>query len=116
MKSHAASEHSEQTTAKNSELGLERQTFVTSRVLEYFTEKELTHQIGSEKKCWPLGLTKELIDNGLDAAEMAGVAPEIRVHVKLTPSAFRTTAPACPNPRCSSLWITRCASPTSRTT
>lgn len=58
---------------------LRRETFVTSRLLEYFTEAELTQQIGHARQLWPLALAKELIDNALDACETAGIAPEIRV-------------------------------------
>lgn len=58
---------------------LARTTFETSRELEFFTEKELTMQIGHAKPLWPIALVKELIDNALDAAETAGTAPEIAV-------------------------------------
>jgi DNA topoisomerase VI subunit B len=49
--------------------------------LEYFTEKELTMQLGHERSAWRLAVLKELIDNSLDACEIAGVAPEIAVDV-----------------------------------
>src|SRR5450830_634646 len=58
---------------------LERMTFQTSRELEYFTEKELTMQLGHERSAWRLTVLKELIDNSLDACEVAGVAPKIAV-------------------------------------
>src|SRR5262245_9201691 len=60
---------------------LERTTFETSRLLEFFTEKELTMQIGHPEREWPKALVKELIDNGLDASEAAGVSPEVSVTV-----------------------------------
>jgi DNA topoisomerase VI subunit B len=59
---------------------LVRQVFTTSRELEYFTETELVAQTGYRKEeWWPGVLTKELVDNGLDVCEQAGIAPEIRV-------------------------------------
>lgn len=58
---------------------LKRTTFETSRLLEFFTEKELQMQIGHPRTWWPIALTKELIDNALDACETAGITPEIEV-------------------------------------
>jgi DNA topoisomerase VI subunit B len=58
---------------------LQREAFTISRQLEYFTEKELRLQIGTDPEVWPLALTKELIDNALDATEAAGIAPIIEV-------------------------------------
>jgi DNA topoisomerase VI subunit B len=60
---------------------LERTTFTTSRLLEFFSEKELQMQIGHDRPYWPVALLKELIDNALDACEGADVAPVIRVTV-----------------------------------
>jgi len=42
---------------------LERTTFRTSRLLDFFSEKELTAQIGHDSADWPLVNLKELIDN-----------------------------------------------------
>jgi DNA topoisomerase VI subunit B len=53
----------------------ERTAFVTDRALEFFTDQELTTQIGYRKELWPLVLVKELIDNALDASD--DVPPEI---------------------------------------
>src|SRR5262249_38207352 len=58
---------------------LRRVQFTTSRELEFFTEKELTMQIGRPRHLWRVALAKELIDNALDAAENTRVAPEIAV-------------------------------------
>lgn len=58
---------------------LNREVFITSRELEYFTKKELTLQTGHEPERWPEVVLKELVDNGLDACEGAGVSPEINV-------------------------------------
>lgn len=58
---------------------LTRETFETSRESEYFTEKELRAQIGHGPEYWPVAIVRELIDNSLDACEMAGVLPEITI-------------------------------------
>ena len=58
---------------------LQRRNFQTSRLLEYFTEKELTLQTGHEPDRWPEVILKELLDNALDACETHGILPEIRV-------------------------------------
>jgi len=60
---------------------LKRATFETSRLMEFFSERELTMQIGHDRDWWPAALLKELLDNALDACETAGVAPEIKVMV-----------------------------------
>jgi DNA topoisomerase VI subunit B len=54
-----------------SEPKFSRVAFTTSRALEFFTESELTTQIGYRKELWPLVLIKELIDNAIDACETA---------------------------------------------
>jgi DNA topoisomerase VI subunit B len=58
---------------------LKRETFETSRALEYFTEKELTAQIGFNPEYWPVAILRELIDNALDACESGGVLPSIEI-------------------------------------
>jgi len=60
---------------------LRRETFTTSRLMDFMSEKELTAQIGHSKSDWPLVLLKELIDNALDACEESSVAPDITVTV-----------------------------------
>jgi DNA topoisomerase VI subunit B len=50
-----------------------RQIFATSRLLDFFSEKELVAQIGHPKTDWPLVAIKELVDNVLDACEETGV-------------------------------------------
>lgn len=44
---------------------LDRQVFTLSRALEFFTERELTTQIGYDRAWWPIALVKELIDKAL---------------------------------------------------
>jgi len=61
---------------------LNREAFTTSRLMEFFSEKELAMQIGVSRPRWAIALLKELIDNSLDACEGAGVAPQISVTVQ----------------------------------
>ena len=58
---------------------LTRQLFELSRELEFFTEKEITAQIGYSKHLWRTALLKEVIDNALDACETSGIQPEIAI-------------------------------------
>ena len=58
---------------------LSRQVFELSRELEFFTEKELTMQIGHPKEFWYITLLKELIDNSLDACEVSDIQPNITI-------------------------------------
>ena len=60
---------------------LSRETFKTSRLLDFCSERELTKQIGHGSDQWPLVILKELVDNAIDAAEEAGIAPVIQVEV-----------------------------------
>src|SRR5680860_1269587 len=75
---------------------LERTTFATSRLLEFFTEKELSMQIGHESDWWPLALLKELVDNALDAYEMAGESPVIEVDLTEDTLSIRDNGPGIP--------------------
>jgi len=58
---------------------LKRQTFITSREMDFFSERELVTQTGHDVSEWPLVITKELIDNALDACEETDIAPHIEV-------------------------------------
>jgi len=69
---------------------LKRTMFETSRVLEYFTERELSYQTGHNKSDWPLVILKELMDNALDACENASIAPEIKVELHHSGEQFFT--------------------------
>jgi len=42
---------------------LDRIIFTTSRLLDFFSEKELTAQIGHSRDHWPVVVLKELVDN-----------------------------------------------------
>ena len=61
---------------------LQRETFELSRMMEFFSERELTAQIGHSRSYWPVALLKELLDNSLDACESADIAPVITVELQ----------------------------------
>jgi hypothetical protein len=75
---------------------LNRTTFSTSRLLEFCSRKELVAQTGHEPEDWPLVIIKELIDNSLDSAEEAGVAPVIHVTVARDMIRVRDNGPGIP--------------------
>ena len=75
---------------------LTRTVFQTSRVLEFFTDKELTMQIGFPRHQWPLALVKELVDNALDACEMTGSPPDITVTVTEDTVSVQDNGPGLP--------------------
>jgi DNA topoisomerase VI subunit B len=60
---------------------LSRETFKTSRLLDFCSERELTKQIGHPSSQWPLVILKELVDNAIYACEEAGAAPTVRIEV-----------------------------------
>jgi hypothetical protein len=60
-----------------------RVAFTTSRLAEFCTEKELVAQTGHEACHWPRVIVKELVDNGLDHCEEAGIAPVIKVTITI---------------------------------
>jgi len=60
---------------------LRRETFRTSRLLDFCSERELVKQIGHGVDEWPLVILKELVDNALDACEEAVIAPVVTVTV-----------------------------------
>lgn len=62
---------------------IERVAFTTSRLMEFCTEKELVAQTGQESYQWLLVIIKELVDNAIDACEEAGVAPVIKVTIRI---------------------------------
>jgi DNA topoisomerase VI subunit B len=64
---------------------LTRIPFKTSRLLDFVGKRELTAQIGHESDMWSLVILKELVDNALDAAEEAEIAPKIKIEVSTEP-------------------------------
>src|SRR3954454_19935342 len=65
---------------------LVREVFTTSRLLDFCSQRELVVQTGHQATRWPLVILKELVDNGLDTAEEAEVAPRIAVSVSTASS------------------------------
>jgi DNA topoisomerase VI subunit B len=68
---------------------LARTAFTTDRALEFFSESELTTQMGYGRQLWPLIIVKELFDNALDGCEIGDTAPEI--WLSLEPNAITVT-------------------------
>jgi hypothetical protein len=57
------------------------ETFSTSRLVEFCSERELTALTGHAVEDWLLVVLKELVDNGIDIAEEFGVWPVIEIIV-----------------------------------
>src|SRR5262245_54348272 len=68
-----------------------RNVFTTSRLLEFCTTTELSKQVGFRPEDWLFVALKELVDNGLDAAEEAGIAPEITIAVTIASNTLTLT-------------------------
>jgi hypothetical protein len=62
-------------------VNLDRTTFEFSRGLEYFDARELQTMTGQPVERFPDVVLKELLDNAIDAAETAGVAPKVSVRL-----------------------------------
>jgi DNA topoisomerase VI subunit B len=60
----------------------QRTTFETSRAAEYFDARQLSALVGVSQDEFASVCLKELVDNSLDAAETAGVAPVVGVKVE----------------------------------
>src|SRR5262249_32186132 len=60
---------------------LQRETFRTSRLLAFCSDGEPITQTGHQVDDWPLVIVKALVDNALDAAEEAGIAPVIAIDI-----------------------------------
>jgi Histidine kinase-, DNA gyrase B-, and HSP90-like ATPase len=67
---------------KSAKRKLTRVPFTVSRLMEFCTRRELINQTGHDILEWPLVIVKELVDNSLDAAEEAEIAPVISIEVK----------------------------------
>ncbi len=75
---------------------LQRATLRTSRLLDFASEKELVAQTGHQIGAWPLVILKELVDNGMDACEEAGITPSITVTVDDIGIAVADNGPGLP--------------------
>lgn len=75
---------------------IQRTAFTTSRLMDFFSQKELVTQTGHDKYEWPLVCLKELLDNSLDACEEAGIPPVINVTVDATGITVTDNGPGIP--------------------
>jgi DNA topoisomerase VI subunit B len=75
---------------------LQRETFRTSRLLDFRSERELVKQVGHPVDHWPIVILKELTDNALDAAEEAGIAPTIGIDVTAGEITITDNGPGIP--------------------
>jgi DNA topoisomerase VI subunit B len=60
---------------------LNRAAFETSRLLDFFSERELVAQTGHNTDWWPEMTIKELTDNSIDAMEQVGTSPTVEITV-----------------------------------
>jgi Histidine kinase-, DNA gyrase B-, and HSP90-like ATPase len=75
---------------------LNRTTLHTSRLLDFASEKELVAQAGHQTNVWPIVILKELVDNAIDAAEEAEIAPRIKVTVDRSGITVEDNGPGIP--------------------
>ncbi len=75
---------------------LQRTTFSTSRLLDFFSKKELEKETGHQASDWPVVILKELMDKALDACEGDNVAPVIAVTVDKFGIAVEDNGPGIP--------------------
>ena len=75
---------------------LKRETFETSREMDFFSEKELTAQTGHGRHEWPFVIIKELVDNALDACEEHDIAPEVIIAADATGITVTDNGPGLP--------------------
>ena len=73
-----------------------REMFVTSREMDFFSEKELITQTGHNVEEWPLVFLKETIDNALDACDDVGTPPIIRIDADPTGISVSDNGPGLP--------------------
>src|SRR6267378_4230413 len=82
--------------AKSARPKITRVPFTVSRLMEFCNRRELINQTGHDVYEWPLVICKELIDNALDAAEEAGIAPVISVTVQRGSIVIEDNGPGIP--------------------
>src|SRR5712675_505447 len=85
-----------ETPVKSAQKKLTRVPFTVSRLMEFCTRRELVNQTGHDAFEWPLVILKELVDNALDAAEEAGIAPVVSVVVKRGSIVVEDNGPGIP--------------------
>ena len=75
---------------------LRRVPFTVSRLMEFCTRRELVNQTGHDYPEWPLVVLKEALDNSIDAAEEAEIAPVVSIAVNGTKIAITDNGPGIP--------------------
>jgi hypothetical protein len=85
-----------ETPVKSTRKKLTRVPFTVSRLMEFCNRRELINQTGHDVFEWPLVILKELIDNAVDAAEEAEIAPVISVTVKRGSIVIEDNGPGIP--------------------
>jgi hypothetical protein len=86
----------QETPVKPAQKKLTRVPFTVSRLMEFCTRRELVNQTGHDAHEWPLVILKELVDNALDAAEEAEIAPVVAVTVKRGSIMIEDNGPGIP--------------------
>jgi DNA topoisomerase VI subunit B len=85
-----------ETPVKRAQKKLKRVPFTVSRLMEFCTRRELVNQTGHDIHEWPLVVLKELLDNALDAAEEAEIAPVVSIAVKGGSIVVKDNGPGIP--------------------
>jgi hypothetical protein len=85
-----------ETPVKSAQLKLTRVPFTVSRLMEFCTRRELVNQTGHEESERPLVVLKELVDDALDAAEEAEIAPVISIAVQGNAIVVKDNGPGIP--------------------
>ena len=75
---------------------LARVPFKVSRLMEFCTRRELVNQTGHDVYEWALVVQKELLDNALDAAEEAEIAPVVSIAVNGRSIVIQDNGPGIP--------------------
>lgn len=86
----------QETPVKSTQRKLTRVPFTVSRLMEFCTRRELVNQTGHRESEWPLVVLKEAVDNALDAAEEAEIAPIISIAVKGYAIVVKDNGPGIP--------------------
>ena len=85
-----------ETPMKSAKKRLIRVPFKVSRLMEFCTRRELVNQTGHQESEWPLVVLKEGVDNALDAAEDAEIAPVVSITVKGNTISIKDNGPGIP--------------------
>jgi hypothetical protein len=81
---------------KKQAFSVQREAFVTSREMDFFSEKELVNQTGHAVEDWPFVIVKDLIDNAIDACEDLDIPPTITITANETGIFVSDNGPGLP--------------------